>query len=184
MAIVSPKQFQTKTGGHGFVRSAITGDAIALTEHWKNAKHESSHLITEPDEVELNEDHERAWIDAHTTTPTSLLLIAEVGGEMGGVLNFACGDRRRLAHRGSLGLTVRKSHRSNGIGSVLLDTLIEWGEEHPIVEKITLAVVVTNTSAIKLYEKYGFVEEGRRPREVKLGPEEYVDDVLMYRFVD
>jgi ribosomal protein S18 acetylase RimI-like enzyme len=37
--------------------------------------------------------------------------------------------------------------------------------------------------AMGLYRKLGFVEEGRRPRELKLGPEHYIDEILMYRFV-
>jgi len=63
-----------------------------------------------------------------------------------------------------------------------MNAFIEWAEASS-VEKVCLSVFATNARAIALYQKFGFVEEGRRPNEVKLGPGEYVDDVLMYRFV-
>jgi RimJ/RimL family protein N-acetyltransferase len=64
-----------------------------------------------------------------------------------------------------------------------MQTLIEWAEAHPGIEKLTLGVFATNTRAIALYRKLGFAEEGRQPREVKFGPDDYVDLLLMYRFV-
>ena len=36
---------------------------------------------------------------------------------------------------------------------------------------------------IRLYRRLGFVEEGRRAEEIKIGPNRYVDEVLMGRFV-
>jgi RimJ/RimL family protein N-acetyltransferase len=65
----------------------------------------------------------------------------------------------------------------------LLQTLIDWAEANPLIEKIGLAVFANNEAAIRLYRKLGFMEEGRRPREMKLGPGQYVDDVLMCRLV-
>ena len=65
----------------------------------------------------------------------------------------------------------------------MLQILIDWGKSNPTIEKLSLSVLATNCRAIKLYRRFGFVEEGRRINEVKLGPGQYVDDVLMYRFV-
>jgi ribosomal protein S18 acetylase RimI-like enzyme len=43
---------------------------------------------------------------------------------------------------------------------------------------------VGNDAAIALYRKHGFAEEGRRVREIKLGPGRYTDDLVMYRLVE
>lgn len=48
------------------------------------------------------------------------------------------------------------------------------------VEKIGLAVSADNEGAIRLYKRLGFAEEGRRPREMKLGPGQYMDDILRW----
>ena len=63
-------------------------------------------------------------------------------------------------------------------------SLIDWGESNPTIDKLALSVFATNTRAIALYRNFGFVEEGRRIKEVKLGQGKCVDDILMYRLVD
>jgi len=98
-------------------------------------------------------------------------------------LSFENGPHRRIAHRGTCGFSVAKQWRGKGIGTTLLQTLIEWAGANPLIEKVGLAVFANNEQAIRLYRKLGFVEEGRRPREMKLGPGQYVDDIMMYRFV-
>jgi RimJ/RimL family protein N-acetyltransferase len=65
----------------------------------------------------------------------------------------------------------------------MLTALIGWAEASPLIEKIGLSVFATNVDAIRLYQKLGFAEEGRQPREFKIGPGEYADGVLMCRFV-
>ncbi len=52
-----------------------------------------------------------------------------------------------------------------------------------MIEKVTLAVFSNNQRAITAYERCRFQEEGRCPRDMKLAPGEYLDSVLMYRFV-
>ncbi|MCA9025515.1 MAG: hypothetical protein KDA86_09915 [Planctomycetaceae bacterium] len=78
MAVNSQTEFQSKAGDRVLIRSAIADDAFAIIEHLMHVSRESSYLITEPDEVKLTEEQEREWIDAHTSAPTSLLLVAEV----------------------------------------------------------------------------------------------------------
>jgi len=65
----------------------------------------------------------------------------------------------------------------------LLEKLLKWAELNPYIEKISLGVFSTNESAIALYKKMGFVEEGRKINEIKLNDKQYIDDVLMYKMV-
>jgi len=76
--------------------------------------------------------------------------------------------RKVVAVRGVLTISVRPGYRGEGLGSDLLRSLIEWAEANPDVEKLGLAAFATNRLAIVLYERFGFLEEGRRLREVKL----------------
>ncbi len=66
----------------------------------------------------------------------------------------------------------------------MLKTLLDWAEKNPLIEKVGLSVFATNTDASRLYRRLDFVEEGRRAKEIKFGPGEYVDEVLMGRFVN
>lgn len=83
---------------------------------------------------------------------------------------------RHVVH---LTLAVHPGWQGKGIGRALLGQLIDWARDAPAVEKIELHVRSGNTAAQHLYRKLGFEEEGRLTRRVKLGPDLYLDDVLM-----
>lgn len=49
----------------------------------------------------------------------------------------------------------------------------------PLLEKLNLLVLASNDRAISFYKKFGFVEEGRKIREVKIRDGHYDDNILM-----
>ncbi len=55
-------------------------------------------------------------------------------------------------------LYVMPSYRNQGIGTALANYAEEWAKEEGF-EQITLRVYVNNTSAMKLYRKFGFEDE-------------------------
>lgn len=58
-------------------------------------------------------------------------------------------------------IVVRKNKRKKGIGSLLLDKLIEIAKNTKR-DNISLEVNEKNVDAIRLYEKYGFKNLGKR----------------------
>lgn len=72
---------------------------------------------------------------------------------------------------------VEESRRMQGIGRLLLQTLLLWGEELGITA-YTLEVRVSNASAIHLYESLGFERAGIRPHFYQK-PEE--DALIMWK---
>ena len=60
-------------------------------------------------------------------------------------------------------IVVKKSHRKQGIGSKLLEKLIEIAKETEF-DILGLEVNENNVAAIKLYEKYGFEAVGIRKK--------------------
>ena len=71
-------------------------------------------------------------------------------------------------------MSVRKRCWGVGIGSLMLDTLIEWAKNHPAVTKINLRVRTDNNRAIRLYQRKGFTHEGTIRKEILLNGE-YAD---------
>jgi len=61
-----------------------------------------------------------------------------------------------------------------------METLIQWAQDNPAIEKIFLNVFATNQRAIRLYGNLGFKEEGRFIKAVKQPDGEYVDVLQMY----
>jgi RimJ/RimL family protein N-acetyltransferase len=183
MAEITPRRARLKTGETCVVRSAEEGDAGVLIANAREIL-ASPFLVTTPEEFDLTEDQERAWIAEHRRRPGWLALVPEVEGRIVGLLSFENGSRRRLAHRGSFGVSLLAAWRGRGVGDALLASLLDWARESPLIEKVCLSVHVGNDAAIALYRKHGFAEEGRRVREIKLGPGRYTDDLVMYRLVE
>ena len=61
-------------------------------------------------------------------------------------------------------IVTKKSFRNQGIGSIMLDKLIDYAKSDNNIFSITLEVNENNTSARKLYEKYGFEIAGTRKK--------------------
>ncbi|MDL2287519.1 ribosomal protein S18-alanine N-acetyltransferase [Eubacteriales bacterium OttesenSCG-928-G02] len=56
-------------------------------------------------------------------------------------------------------IAVLKDYRGKGIGSIILNTLIQSGKD---IKTVTLEVAENNTAAVALYRKHGFVRVGIR----------------------
>jgi RimJ/RimL family protein N-acetyltransferase len=183
MGNFSQRNHRLKTGELALVRSAVADDAADLLALGRAIVAEGEFAVTTPDEYTFTDEQEREWILRYVDDAGKLVLAAEESGRIIGVLFLESHSRTRLAHVATLHMSVGKDWRSRGVGTILLQSAIEWAHSHPVIEKLGLAVFSSNSRAIGLYRKLGFVEEGRRPREVKFGPDQYVDDVLMCRFV-
>ena len=76
-------------------------------------------------------------------------------------------------------IAVAAPYRRMGVGSLLIDSLIAAAQERETMG-ITLEVRVSNTAAIKLYEKYGFNPEGIRKGFYSNNKE---DAVIMWKYL-
>ena len=73
---------------------------------------------------------------------------------------------------------VDESHRKRGLGSLLVQELLEEARKAG-VGSIILEVRVSNLPALRLYENIGFKQEGRRKNYYNRP----VEDALLYRFL-
>jgi RimJ/RimL family protein N-acetyltransferase len=144
---------------------------------------EESFLLTTPEDFKITEEQETAWFQTNLDHPDKLSILAVYEGQIIGLLNFHNGERKRLAHLGEFGMSVAKDWRNLGIGRAMISTLLDWARQHPTLEKVTLQVFAANTRAIALYTSLGFIQEGRQIRQLKLGPGQYDDIILMGQFV-
>ncbi len=95
---------------------------------------------------------------------------------MSGVHRFK--NRRR--HVAELGMFVHDDYQDQGIGSKLMEAIIDLSDNWFDLKRLELQVYVDNKRAIHLYEKYGFVIEGTLRAFVFRGGE-YVDARTMAR---
>lgn len=82
-----------------------------------------------------------------------------------------------------LGMAVLDGWRGKGVGSALMETAIDWARRHG-AHKVTLQMWPHNTRAQRLYEKFGFVVEGRLRRHYPRSNGELWDAVIMGLVLD
>ncbi len=92
------------------------------------------------------------------------------------------GTKRRILHRCSLAIALKKEFWGLGIGKAMITYLTDLAGQIGF-EQIDLEVVEGNDSAKALYEKCGFVETGRRVRALKYDDGTYRDEILMVKFI-
>lgn len=158
------------------IRRARIEDAAILADAERAIARTPGRLASRPDEI--RDDAMRSKI-AHA----ALFLVAEENGE---IVGHGLLERRDLAvtsHVVFVSLAVHEGHQGKGFGKALMEELIAWARSAPDVEKIELNVRSSNDRAIGLYRSLGFVEEGRWTKRIKIGPGEYLDDVMMALWV-
>ncbi|MBO5208914.1 MAG: ribosomal protein S18-alanine N-acetyltransferase [Lachnospiraceae bacterium] len=84
--------------------------------------------------------------------------VAEADGEVVG----GCGVLMIAGEGDITNVVIDKNYRNQGIGTKMLQYLIEDGYQNGLTA-FTLEVRVSNESAIHVYEKLGFFSEGIRP---------------------
>jgi RimJ/RimL family protein N-acetyltransferase len=67
---------------------------------------------------------------------------------------------------GEIAMLVAADRRGQGVGTALLAAAIEWARARGL-HKLTLGVFPHNHAAIALYEKFGFVQEGRHSKHMR-----------------
>ena len=91
--------------------------------------------------------------------PAALYMVAEDNGYI--VAN--CGVIIAAGEGDICNVAVDPSYRKRGIAKLLLTRVMEEASKEMAVLSFTLEVRRSNTAAISLYEKLGFVNEGIRP---------------------
>jgi len=108
------------------------------------------------------------------------LLVAEVEGKVVANAGLHRGRRPRSYHVASLGISVHDAYQGQGIGKALMAALIDAADRWLNILRIELEVYPDNERAIKLYESFGFVVEGRK-RMSAFRDGQYVDTLVMGR---
>lgn len=183
MASIKTKILTDRTDEQFTIRTAQSEDAEAILAYIRPVAEETEFFVIEPDEFPHTVEEEQVWIQDHVDHPGKILLLAEANGTIIGSVTFEAGTFRRIAHRGSLGISIADKWRGRGIGMALLQSLLDWATASPDIEKVCLDTFASNLRAIGLYRKLGFTEEGRRIKDIKRGSDEYIDTISMYRFV-
>lgn len=108
---------------------------------------------------------------------------AFVEGELVGVATLYHESYAKLSHKVIIGgLYVKPQYRKVGIATQLLNEVVQRVKNAGGIRHINLSVITTNTSAMKLYEKLGFVTYGTEPNSVYVNDTYYDEQYLQLIF--
>lgn len=89
----------------------------------------------------------------------------------------------RLRHSASIGIMIHKDYQNKGVGSKLMEAIIDIADNWLMLIRVELSVFVDNEKAINLYKKYNFEVEGiKKKAAIRSG--EYVDELMMARIIE
>jgi putative acetyltransferase len=112
--------------------------------------------------------------------PGRLHLGAVIEGKLIGDIMLHRPPNPRRAHVGEFGMCVHDAYQGRGAGSALLGALLEMTDRWLNIRRMELTVFADNARAIGLYEKHGFVHEGRF-RDFAVRDGAFVDALAMAR---
>jgi ribosomal protein S18 acetylase RimI-like enzyme len=92
--------------------------------------------------------------------------IAMDGNKIVGWCDIASFNRPAFAHSGVLRMGVLKECRGTGLGTKLMQIVLDKGKEMGLT-RVELDVREDNINAIKLYKKFGFEVEGKKRNACK-----------------
>lgn len=170
-----------KDGTSCEIGSAAPQDAPLLLEHLRATAGETVYMVRYPDEVTLTVVDEEAYITRILENPRAVLLTAKVGGTLVAMAGVnPIGEPDKVRHRGSFGISIRESHWKLGIGTALLQEVLEAAKALGY-SQLELEVVSENWRAIALYQKLGFIRYGARPAGFRLRDGRKLEELLMLR---
>jgi len=108
------------------------------------------------------------------------LLVAEIEGEVVGVIGLHTSSRPRVNHKAEVGMMVRDDWQGKGVGSAMMRAVTDLADKWLNLTRIELTVFTDNESAIALYRKFGFEIEGTL-RKYAFRDGEFVDAFAMAR---
>jgi putative acetyltransferase len=100
------------------------------------------------------------WRERLAPSDTDYILIAEIDGAVVGHGGVHLAAGRRRVHAASIGMSTDEAWHGKGVGSALLEAMVDLAEKWLQISRLELTVFADNQRAIGLYRKFGFKEEG------------------------
>ena len=113
----------------------------------------------------------------------SVTLFAKKGNKLAGMVSAIFNDRQKTKHIAEIvGAYVDPEFRGHGIGSLLMEAIMNKIKQNPNVEKIKLDVITTQKPAVALYKKFGFKVVGEFEKDLKID-DKYYNNYAMEKFI-
>ena len=170
--------FTAKDGRKVVLRAIRWEDLDDCTDFINSLVEEGAEILRD---TNVTREEEADWLGSRLARIEKRQLIGVVAEVDGKVIANSEVEKRGsfMSHLGYLGIAIRKGYRGIGIGTKLIQTLINESKKMGL-EILVLDVFEVNQPAKALYKKMGFKEVGRIPKGIHKNGK-YMDLVRMTR---
>lgn len=154
------KEVKLKNGKTAILRNPTKEDVKAMIEYLNIVGGESDFLTFGKNEFKISLEAEEEYIKKNNEMQNCEIVLAIINDKVVGIASINSLQKERMKHNGILGISLSKEYWGVGLGSAVMDYLIEWSKSNGITKKVSLLVREDNERGIKLYEKFGFEREG------------------------
>ncbi|MGB1204406.1 MAG: GNAT family N-acetyltransferase [Chitinophagales bacterium] len=125
-------------------------------------------------------DKEAALIKAYEKSKNSILLVAEIDGELIGNIDLTGSKRIKMCHTAMVGMGIKEQWRNQGLGKILINCILEWAKKQSEIEIVWLNVYASNELGCYLYKNTGFEVSGI-VKDFFKSEAGYIDKIEMYQ---
>lgn len=177
------KLVKLENGEELLLRKPTEDDAEAMIEYLNIVGGESDNLLFGKNEFRLTVEQEREHIKNVNINDNALMILGVMDNHIVSVSQVSSSNRKRIAHNSELAISVKKEYWNMGVGTAVMEVLINFAKNHETIKTISLGVKASNKKAQYLYEKLGFEKVGVHRNFFNIDGN-YDDEILMDLYIN
>ena len=135
------------------IREAEPDDAAELVTFLNRVSLETDFTSLDREGILLTDAEMELFLDKQARSENQITLLALLNDEIAGLVNITADQRKRVRHIGDLFIVIGKKYWNNGLGSLLLEEVVEWAQASGILRRLQLTVQTRNQAAVHLYQE-------------------------------
>jgi len=154
------KSHVLKSGKEIQVRTLDLNEAAKLIELKRSYILGTTTIPLLLEEYPIDIPKEQNLISQYNESSNGILLVAEYQNELIGNIDITGSTRSKTAHTAMLGMGIKAQWRNQGLGTILIQSVIDWAKESSQLKLIWLDVYASNELGFNLYKNMGFEVSG------------------------
>ena len=171
-----------KNGKELLIRKAEKKDSQKILDYLNVVEGESDNLLFGANGFTMTVEQEEQYIKQVNNSQTSALFVGLIDSKIVCTGSVSTPTRERISHQCDVSIAVLKEFWGIGIGTCMMNEIINFVKHSGKLEIVHLGVRADNKRAIALYKKMGFQEIGLYPKFFKINGA-YYDEILMNLYI-
>ena len=164
----APTPIHLKDGRTAVLRSPDpVKDAADLVQYLHDTAADTPFVLRTPEEVTMTVEGEERFLEAVVDSDYDCMILCEVDGRIAGNCHLSFMGKKKVRHRCSVAIALRKEFWGLGIGTAMFAEMIAMAEGREDVTVMELEFIEGNARARGLYEKMGFRIVGMHPDAIR-----------------